>query len=228
MAEKRVSVMVGVPSTDLWAAEFGMCLGFMLSWSMKHQVLARSTSERVDVINFRGSILSDLRQKIVRYAQERNATHLLFLDSDQTFPKDLIRRLIGHEQPVVAANIPTKTLPATPTARLKDTTAGGTVIYSHEANGLQQVWRVGTGVMMIDMEVFEVLDSPFFPMQWDESVNQYRGEDWMFCEKLEQAGLPVFIDHTLSRYVGHCGSHIYTHKDIPTVAEIKAKMEEAA
>lgn len=222
MNKGSYSIHVGIPSQESWYAEFGMSLAFMLTWSMKNRLVARSSSERVEVINFKGSILPNLREKIVDSAKERGATHLLFIDSDQTFPKDLIRRLLGWELPVVACNIVTKKVPCAPTARLKGDHIGGEILFSNNQEGIEQVWRIGTGIMLIDMEVFNILEPPYFPMYWDEEANQYRGEDWVFCEKLEEAGIPIFVDHTTSLRVGHCGLQIYTHDFVVTNEEYKA------
>lgn len=231
MHKESYSIHVGVPSQEVWQAEFGMSLAFMLTWSMKNRLVARSESERVEVMNVKGSILPYLREQLVKSAKERGATHLLFVDSDQTFPKDLIRRLLGWELPVVACNVATKQIPVQPTARLQGDTVGGEILYSNGQNGIEQVWRVGTGVMMLDMKVFDIIESPYFSMYWDEGVQQYRGEDWVLCEKLEEAGIPIFVDHSTSLKIGHCGLQIFTHDHIVTKQEyetVRNALESAA
>lgn len=220
------NVQVCVPSQEIWVAEFGLALTMMMSWSVGNRLVARSKSETASVISYRGSILPHLREKLVEMARKRGATHLLFVDSDQTFPKDTIRRLLGHHLPVVACNITVKQIPAVPTARLwKEGSPGGQVVYSNGVNGLQKVWRVGTGVMMIDMKVFDIVKAPYFSMYWDSEIGVYRGEDWVFCEKLEQAGIPIFVDHTLSLRVGHCGMYQYTHDLVVTKDEYETVRE---
>lgn len=226
MYRDRIHVLVGVPSQELWQAEFGMSLGFLLSWSVSNRLFSGSKKERVDVINYKGSILPQLREKIVEYALSINATHLLFVDSDQTFPKDVLRKLLGHELPVVAANIPTKTTPAAPTARRQAETPGGSLIHSHDKEGLEEVWRIGTGLMLIDMEIFKVLEPPYFSMYWDSQVEAYRGEDWVFCEKIQEAGFPIFADHTVSKQIGHLGVRKFTHDDIPPAEETLRVLQE--
>lgn len=220
MKGRIYNVLIGVPSQSIWQAEFGMALASMASWSIQHRLVSRDAAEKFETFNMRGSVLPYLREHIVTHAREVEATHILFIDSDQTFPKDTIRRLLGHDQPVVAANIPTKTIPANPTARLKkEGNLGGEVLYSQGREGLQQVWRVGTGVMLVDMEVFDQIPRPYFPLRWCPELGQYHGEDWSFCEKVEEAGIPIFVDHTLSKHVGHVGTLTYTHDHVVTKKE---------
>ena len=46
------------------------------------------------------------------------------------------------------------------------------------------------------------------------SLNDFKGEDWYFCEKLEAAGIPIFVDHEASSFIGHIGNKVYTHDDV--------------
>ncbi len=58
---------------------------------------------------------------------------------------------------MVAANCATKLIPSTPTARQYDpmNLAGGQVYSLPQNNLIEEVWRVGTGVMLINMIVFD-------------------------------------------------------------------------
>ena len=76
---------------------------------------------------------------------------------------------------------------------------------------MQKVWRVGTGVMLIKLSVFDKLEQPWFPVEWNPALNDYTGEDWAFCAALERAGIPIHIDAGLSREIGHVGDFRYEH-----------------
>jgi len=208
-------VVIGVPSGSTWHAQFAMCLMFLMN-----QMVARGMS--CSVSNPRGSILPTLRHKAVRFALDQGATHLLFIDSDQTFPKETAEILLSHGKDVVAANIATKQFPSTPTARLRgDGIAGDPVYTLPKSPRLQRVWRVGTGVMLVKTSVFKRLGPPpWFEVNWVPELESYRGEDWFFCEKLEKAGIPIFVDHGLSAQVGHVGDCEFTHEMVPAPAEL--------
>ncbi len=205
----RKRVMVAIPSGDQVQADFMMCLLQMCMYSM-----ARTPFDIV-VDNFKGSILPLSRETLVNNALQRGATHILFVDSDMGFPAETIDRLMSHEEQVVACNCVTKRIPATPTARLYDPMEpGGEVVYppiswSPGDAELQEVWRVGTGVMLIDLSVFDALPKPWFPISWEDDLQQYRGEDWNFCAGLQALGVPIYIDIPLSYAIKHQGKLDY-------------------
>ena len=170
------------------------------------------------VHNARGSVLPNTRQDMLNRSIEVGCTHMLFLDSDMTFPEDIVHRLLASKKRVIAANCPTKKIPSNPTARLKvPGNAGGKFVYTtDESPKLEKVWRVGTAVMLIDLDIFRTnkrLQEPsWFDMVWVPEVGKYQGEDWYFCARLEDAGIGIWVDHEVSRQIGHLGSLEYTHE----------------
>ncbi len=207
---KEARVLLGTPSGSTWQADFGMSLVGLMSYAPTP--LQGWGQLQLGIDNPKGSILSRSRQLIVKRALGMDATHLLFIDSDMVFPPNLLHKLLEWDEQIVACNCATKQLPANPTARLKDDTVAGTPLYTEEeSEGLKEVWRVGTGVMLVNMEVFEKIEAPYWEIVWKEEVNDYQGEDWTFCEKLSEAGIPLYVDQGMSRDIGHSGSLVYTH-----------------
>jgi hypothetical protein len=153
----------------------------------------------------KGSILPQLRHRLVRRAQELGATHILFADSDQDFPPYALRQLLSHRLPVVGANIATKMIPSSPTARHRhEVVSTGTPVEPKET-GVEKVWRLGLGFTLIEMGVFDTVPPPWFEVRYKPEVDDYEGEDWYFMAKLEAAGIGVYVDHGLSLGVGHWG-----------------------
>lgn len=207
-------VFIGIPSGADWRAEFGMSLAGLVAYA-NTPLRGGVKLAGLRLWNTRGSILPRSRTTLARMAIESGATHLLFIDSDMVFPKDTMHRLLNWDKAVVACNCPTKMLPSTPTARLTSETRTGEPLYSvPDDAGLKQVWRVGTGVMMLRTSIFQQLKHPWFPMPWDEQLQDYRGEDWAFCDKLEQQGIPIYVDLGLSRHIGHVGDLQYKHEHV--------------
>lgn len=207
------SVFIGIPSGSDWKADFGMSLAGMVAASGK-PLKGGGHIERLEMWNTKGSVLSRSRQTLVNRALELRCTHLLFVDSDMTFPKWTLHQLLSANKAIVAANCPVKTIPSSPTARQKGDTVAGKLVHSVDNAGLEKVWRVGTGVMLIQTKVFQDVPKPWFEVLWNGDIEDYTGEDWKFCEKLDQAGIPIWIDHDLSKHIGHVGSYTYTHADI--------------
>lgn len=209
------SVMIAIPSGSDWKADFGMSLAGL----MAHIGRPLKNDKRIEMLrlnNLKGSILSRSRQKLVEQAQKEGVSHILFLDSDMTFPVWTLHRMLDQEKMILAANCAVKQLPSNPTARHYDPMSQpGQVVYSDaEKPALEEVWRVGTGVMLINMKVFDKVPSPWFDITWNPDLQDYTGEDWNFCAKAQAAGIPIHVDHMLSLHIGHIGSYTYTHDDM--------------
>jgi hypothetical protein len=131
------------------------------------------------------------------------ATHILWLDADMTFPPDTALRLLAHDRDVVAANYVTRVAPSRPTAK-----RDGRCISSIDAAGLEAVDHVGMGVFLMKASVVENIPSPRF---WYST--QTETEDVYFCRLLRTNGHAIYIDHDLSKEVGHVGQ--YTYREVP-------------
>lgn len=212
MGQKHLRVIVGVPSGQHWLAQFGVDLGSLMVRFYMLRVPGYGSQE-MRVANVRSSILPKNRLDIIKAAKKADADYLLFIDSDHTFPSDLPHRLIAHGKPVVALNCVTKSLPAQPTARKKKIgDPQGEVVYSDpDKHGLEQVWRVGTGVMLIRKDAFNKIPHSAWAMVYKEEGDTYQGEDWSFCQACEDLDIPIYVDHDTSRMVGHVGNLEYTH-----------------
>jgi hypothetical protein len=212
---KNPEVFIGIPSTESWTADFGMSLAGLVA-SIGRPLKNGGRIERVQLWNTKGSILPRSRETLVLKAIELKCSHILFLDSDQTFPNWALHQLLSWDKDVVAANIATKTLPALPTARQKNSvkTAGKLVYSGDSAKGLEEVWRIGTGVMLLNLRIFEKIPQPRFPIVWNPAIEDHTGEDWTFCEKLQEQNIPIYIDHDLSKHIGHVGVFTYGHQHI--------------
>jgi hypothetical protein len=222
LKKKAYHIIIAIPSRNEWDASFGMSLAVLMSYAAQVKLMPDAASQHIVVNNVKGSILPQMRQQMVDHVLEEKASHILFMDSDMVFPRDTLHRLLGWNQLVVAANCCTKMFPTTTTARQKnDRTPGGTAVFSAGKTGLERVWRVGTGIMLIDARAFDKIDRPFFSLKWggDRGADQYVGEDWALCERFEQVGVPIFIDHGLSQEIGHMGSYNYGHTSVVTEEE---------
>lgn len=206
-------VIIGVPSGQQWERRFALSLIDMIVYCHNRPPAGASSLE-VSICNSVGSILPQSRTRIVKQALARESTHVLFIDSDQTFPPDTLHRLLAWGLPVVGCNVATKNFPSAPTARNKsDKVPSGDLVYTRRGqSGIEKVWRVGTGVLLLETWIFKRLEQPWFQVRWNPAHEDFDGEDWCFVEKLEELGLHARIDHGLSWEIGHVGSMEYTHE----------------
>ena len=208
---KHFNCVVGVPSGNFWYADFAVDLISLVSNFTKVKVPGYASQE-LRVVNVKSSILPKNRLELVRAAQAAKATHLLFIDTDHTFPITTVHQLASLHKMVVAANCVTKCIPAQPTGRRKAEDLQGEIVYTDmDDNSLEQVWRIGTGIMLIDMRVFEKIGNSVWEMKYLPHADTYQGEDWTFCEACEKAGIDLFVDHNLSWHVGHVGNYEFKH-----------------
>lgn len=209
---KPLKVVIGIPSGQYWNAKFGVDLVNLISYFSCHKVAGYS-QQSLQVVNVRSSILPKNRMEIAKKALELQADYVLFLDTDHTFPKEMLHRMIGWQKPILAVNCVTKTIPAMPTARLRSTRmkTGDVVFSDAESSGVEQVWRVGTGVMLVETAVLAAVGFGAWEMKYLPEEETYQGEDWSFCAACEELGIPIYIDHDVSQAVGHEGGLVYNH-----------------
>lgn len=218
---ENLRVMIAIPSQSSWAAGFGMCLAQSVGYFEGMPPPFPETKHKSCFIsNTRGAQISYLREKLVLTAVEGNATHLLFLDSDMTFPRDTIERLLKHRKPFVAAQGVTKRIPAEPVALGFD---GNKVFSNPPATGLERVEHVGLAVALLDLRVLMHPDCepPLFEQPWSPEHFAYAGEDVNFCRVLKRLGYDIWIDHDLSYEVGHIGTFEYRHEYVGDVRQVK-------
>lgn len=209
----KLKIVVVVPSGTHWLADFATNLISLIGYFTNNPVKGMQT-ESIQVINIKGSILSTSRLNGLKAAKALNASHLLYLDSDHTFPPDMLHKLLRWRKDIVAVNCVTKSMPCMTTARtFNPADPQGNIVYSEpEAKGmLERVWRVGTGVMLLSRKAYEQIPHDAFAMKYKPDADTYQGEDWTLCEALETAGVPIYVDHGLSREVGHIGNFTYEH-----------------
>lgn len=211
-----VKLVVAIPAGGNPELDFMNCMLYMSMYIMQYQLpMPLRNGNHFEVLTKRGSMLPPIRQGLVEDALELGADYMLFLDTDQLFPANTAHRLMKWDKDVVACNIATKLLPpaTNPTACQKGNSDTGEFVYTtDDKHGLERVWRVGCGVMMLKPSIFRRIPKPWFKFEWDEPSQRFQGEDWYLCRKLEEAGVDIWIDHDLSREVGHEGKAVFTHE----------------
>lgn len=219
-----ITVAVATPSGEMWHKGYGQSL-VMLAIACLQKPVPGYDKTYLKIIEQGGSILAKSRQELVQRAIEAKCTHILFIDSDQGFPAWTLHKMASAGKLIIAANVAIKRMPSGPTARNKDPEwPGGTPVYTRpNSSGLEQVWRIGTGIMLINLDVFKDLPLPWFETTWWPPINDFKGEDWHFCELMEKRGVPIFIDHDLSKVVEHIGTYRYTMNDVEEIKVVEAR-----
>ena len=211
-------ILIGVPSNRDHSPHFVDNLLRLVRHVDRHGING-NRPEAFDVrIKAQVSNLPAGRQDLLAEAILGGYTHLLFLDDDMSFPERMMDYLCSEDLPVVAANCPRKD-----PSRLLYTALDckGQMLKSKGKTGIEQVSKVGTGIMLIKLEALRGIPAPHFEMPWVQLRHKYRGEDFTFCTVVGQHGVQVFVDHDLSNLIGHIGSFCYQFDTFATVDEVK-------
>lgn len=149
--------------------------------------------------------IDEARESIVWQALQKGASHLLFCDTDQTYPPDTINKLASHEVDVCGVLVHRRWPPFDPIMF-----RGKFPRYEHVSDeemfsgNLVEVDATGTGCLLINMKIFDSIKDPFFKLdehKEESGITRTVGEDFYFFRKIKDAGIKAFVDTSVK--VGH-------------------------
>ena len=217
-----------VPARDSVDTAFAHCLSLLTA-----RFYGNAPAGTAMHVNFRnGTLIADQRCKLVEMSLGQDCDYVLFLDSDMTFPANLVERMVAHDKDIVACNYATRRLPVKTVAFKSFENLEN--MYSLGKGGLEECDAVGMGVMLVKAEVFRRLKYPWFQIHYMPNARIWMGEDMYFCKLAKAGGYKIWIDHSLSNEVGHSGSFVFLHDHTADaaqendVAEAARLIEEAA
>lgn len=184
-----MSIAIIIPSGSTWESAFGRCFGSLIGQLARENIPHAS-------LNIEGSILPQSRQMLMEFACDHK--YALCLDSDMTFPIDVVPQLLQHDKPIVVANYVTR-MPCSFVCHNKE----GQRMDSRGKTGIEQAKRVALGVALINMDYIRKLPKPWFNFTWQNDINNFAGEDYYFSDMCNNNGIDMWVDHDLSQQVGH-------------------------
>jgi hypothetical protein len=220
---KGITVGVCVPARDEVHTAFAFDFAKMVGYDVKFRC---NDDNGLKLYTMAGTLIFDQREGLVKEALSEGCDAVLFIDSDMRFPKNIISVMLSRDVPILGVNAVTRRKPVLSTAlnlELENDDESGEIkkhrwlkVDSRGKQGIEQVTAVGFGVTLIRREVFEKLKTPWFDAQW--SPRGIIGEDVYFCLKALDEGIPTYVDHDLSKYIGHIGTHEYRWEDVGETA----------
>lgn len=154
------------------------------------------------IVNNKSSIVAAARNDGVKRAREFGCDHILFLDSDMTFPRTTLHRLLVHREAIVGATYVKRVAPFSLLGSAVE--AKPTV----DGRGLTEMRRIPTGCLLIRLSVFDALTRPYFRYVTDEAGGEIVGEDYAFCDQARAAGFRIWCDANLSLEIAHLGQQV--------------------
>lgn len=192
-------VVICVPTNGLVHALFSYCLINAIRYTEANGVPVVLEMDA-------GTVLSNQRQVLSDSALEHNADHMMWLDSDMTFPEDVVIRLLEHKKNVVCATYSKRVAPFHPTAFYN---INPVEPVDTEGHGLVSIKYSGMGCMLVKASVVDQIPSPHYPLKWHAPSSTWHGEDMGFCDLLTDNNVEIFCDLDLSREIGHLGQREY-------------------
>jgi hypothetical protein len=185
-----------------------------------------NTNDAISLKISEGTLIANQRAELSLDAMREGCSHILFIDSDMRFPQDMISRLLAHDLDIVATNCARRRMPTGPTAQIYKENGDRELVWSMpDSTGLQEVGSVGMGVMMIKAGVFKALSEPWYETPWRHDKRGYIGEDVFFCRKAREAGFKIWIDHDVSKEIGHIGMFEFKHDHTWAIKDLEKARE---
>ena len=168
------------------------------------------------------SLISRARNTMVaKFLNNKESTHLMFIDSDIGWEPWHLLLLLHHDKDVIGGMYPLKGLPVKWCINAVENGE------EEDAGRLVEVSKTGTGFMLIKRDVFaKLVDHPatvpftndiglpeelnkYMRTFFDTDVREgrYYSEDWTFCENWRDLGGKVWVDKRI--LLKHTGTYTY-------------------
>lgn len=201
-------IYLGIP---MYGGAHGLTVSCLLA-SQKHLMELGHTVITDIVAN--GSILTKVRNGIVKRFIDSSADVLVFIDSDMCWEPETLAKLVDAPFDVSVANYRAK---HNEVQWMAESVGVGVC---HEGDDWHQTRRAGTGMMAIKRETLGGMIEHYPRLSYEDkgtvypclfdfelSGGKYHGEDYTFCRRLEEVGGEIYI--LADAYVGHIGTTVY-------------------
>jgi hypothetical protein len=154
-----------------------------------------------DLYRVRSSSPAKNRNEAIRMGMQRKEiTHWFFVDDDHHFDSDVMMKLLNHKVPFVSSITCLSMPPFAPVVYKGERTLpnGNKQVENYtwkdldSAKGLLPVFAVGGTGLLIERSVLEKMKDPWFEL--GKTNPEECGEDIYFCQKLREAGVPLYLD----------------------------------
>lgn len=203
-----MKILIGTPFKDMAASGYIKSLANLISYTV-------SQGHQVDYVAIHGG-LYNARDQICRKTVRGNYDYMLQIDSDQTFPKDALCRMLDRDLDVctgiyVGGEIDHK--PVLFTELFKDSSEACAHASKKGLTELMQtdVFEVagcGAGFLLVNQHILRLM-----MIHIHEWFKPYEGlgEDVSFCQRAREMGFKIYADNTFS--VGHIKYIVQTLDD---------------
>lgn len=210
----KTGIMIGVPTHDVLYAEFAQSLAMSCSLLTANKITVECS------FNI-GSYIDIARRNIVDLFMNSECSHLWWVDSDIKFPIDAPLRLLHREKDIVGTNHRGRRLPnvgfvAKKIGMIQHEFHEEPELFpwptTDESPEMEQVDVLPGACTLVHRDVFEKIPKPHYLSWYNPETNVGVGEDVWFSQQAIKHGYELWLDHELSRSIGHIGTFTYSYK----------------
>ncbi len=195
------------PTTGFNRTGYTTSLVRLVMYFAQNRIYPECGEQTIDYRTIEGSGISSNRELLIQEFLESDATHVLFIDEDMGFDPRTLHIVAGRRQPIVGCNYPMRVPGAGFTALAKDRKAR--IITNEQSYGIEPAFYTGFGFCLIERQVFEKIQRPWFLIGFNTSTRYYTTEDAAFAHMVNEAGIPWYVDHDASKGICHIGNFNY-------------------
>jgi hypothetical protein len=207
--DKPMKLLIATPSTGVCRMAYTYSLVRLLMYVSQNRIFEDVETQVLDYNFIEGSGISANRERLVVDFLKSGMSHILFIDEDMYFQPEALYILANRRLPLVGCNYPIRVKNKGFTA-LKE---GGRVITTEESTGIEKCIYTGFGFCLIERQVFEQIERPWFLIGYNKEADIYSTEDAAFSLKVKDAGIDWWVDHDASKKLLHVGNYNYSYKE---------------
>jgi len=195
--DKLPTVLICIPNAGMVHTDYMLSLIGLHSYSRGFA--------KVAIADNKSSYIDMNRNMLAGNAVAHRYDMVLFTDTDMSFPKNSLERLIKAERAVVGVAYK---------SRHQELIVGATLDgMPLEEDGLREMDYLGGGLLLVRTSVFAAMGAPWFYNEYLPGSTMPVGENVVFCRNVRKEGLEIWCDQTLSREVLHIGTKAFSLKD---------------
>ena len=195
LAWETLKVAVVVPScSGLWPAKFGESLSNMVTYFQGSHF---EGDHEIKVFSFCGKVMPEIRHHLIGEAIAWEATHVLMLQPELTFPVNSLHQLLARGRGIIGVNYLTNIIKNDYAAYRKS----GTVQPDPKGPEIEEVDGVVPGMVLFAIPVFDILEIPFFFHKQIGDTPGFTDDHVEFWKQVKKNKIPCVIDHKLSQEI---------------------------
>lgn len=198
-----IHVGIGLPSPSVVDIEF--------AFGNLPQIMAHAKKQGYKIsLLYKSGVRTDSNRNYIlnEFLQIPDLTHILWLDVDQIYPRDIIQKLVEADKDVIGSVYFKRNSPHDPVVYIKNTKTDlpyTAVDLSGNAKKPLEVDGIGFGGMMVKREVYDALGDDKWAtyganFHIPTATTEKLSHDLQFCKTLQEHGYKIWVHNDVYAY----------------------------